>query len=153
MTKNIYSYPVKITSSVKIDSISSPAHTGRLKNAVDFIVPLETQIFAACNGAVIDVKHDSDIGEDEEKYDKNGNYIEIEHSYGEYSIYEHIRKYGSKVKVGDKVKRGQIIGYSGKTGWMGGLGPHVHFDVHRYTGNGPEDYESLNIEWSIPLKG
>jgi len=41
----------------------------------------------------------------------------------------------SGLKIGDKVKTGQIIGYSGKTGWIAHLGPHLHFDVHIYLSN------------------
>jgi len=52
------------------------------------------------------------------------------------------------VKKGDRVKTGQVIGYSGNTGWMSHLGPHLHFDVHKYhTPFGPEDYQTWEISW------
>lgn len=128
-SKNEYSYPVE---SARITYDESPAHAGRLKYAVDFIIPDGTPIQAALDGIVVDVKQDSDLGGPDEAFDKHGNYIELKHPNSEYSIYEHIRKNGSSVKVGDKVKQGQIIGYSGHTGWMAHLGPHLHFDVHKY---------------------
>ena len=78
---------------------------------------------------------------------KYGNYIEIKHKNGEYSTYEHIKQNCSLVRIGDKVKAGQVIGYSGATGWLASLGSHLHFEVHKYFGEGKEDYESLKICW------
>ena len=95
------------------------------------------------------MKQDSDIGGDSSSFDMHGNYIELEHAQGEYSIYEHLRKESVAVTIGEHVKRWQLIGYSGKTGWMGGLGSHVHFDVHQYVGEGSEEYDSLEIVWNI----
>jgi murein DD-endopeptidase MepM/ murein hydrolase activator NlpD len=144
-TNNVYQYPVK---KARITYDKSPAHTGRLQFAVDFIIPEGTPIKASFDGIVVDVKQDSDIGGPDKSFDKFGNYIEIEHPNGEYSIYEHIGKEEALVKKGDRVKTGQIIGYSGNTGWMAQLGPHLHFDVHKYYEPfGPEDYETLEIRW------
>ena len=144
-TKNEYQYPIEKS---RITYDESPAHIGRLKFAVDFIIPEGTPIKASLDGIVIDIKQDSDIGGPDESFDKFGNYIEMEHPNGEYSIYEHIRKDGALVKKGDKVKAGQIIGYSGNTGWMAHLGPHLHFDVHKYHEPfGSEDYKTLEIRW------
>ena len=146
-TKNEYQHP---TQNATVTSDKSPAHIGRLKHAVDFIIPEGTPIKAALDGIVVDVKQDSNIGGSDESFDKFGNYIEIEHRNDEYSIYEHIRKDGALVKVGDRVKTGQIIGYSGNIGWMAHLGPHLHFDVHKYHKPfGAEDYETLEINWNI----
>ena len=147
-TKNRYLYPIELTDKVKITYDESPAHTGRLKYSVDFIIPEGTPIKASLDGDVADLKQDSNIGGPDKIFDKFGNYIEIKHQNGEYSIYEHIRRDGALVKVGDKVETGQIIGYSGNTGWMAHLGPHLHFDVHKYHKPfGPEDYETLEIRW------
>src|SRR3989344_3265586 len=118
-SKNKYTYPVTLNKQVRIAYHDSPAHVGRLKYAVDFIVSIGTSIFAALDGIVVDVKQDSTISGDDESYDKFGNFIEIKHKNKEYSIYEHIKKNGSLVKKGDKIKAGQIIGYSGDTGWVG----------------------------------
>ena len=150
-TKNIYSYPVHITKQVLITADASPAHVDRLSCAVDFIVLEGTLILAALEGIVVDIKQDSNEGGEDPSYDALGNYIEIQHNHGEYSIYEHIRQHGSLVKVGDKVKTGQVIGYSGKTGWIAHLGPHLHFDVHTYFSNKPDDYRTLKIRWKSRL--
>lgn len=146
-TKNSYAYPVLLTKQVQMTADASPAHVGRLSCAVDFIIPEGTPVLAALEGIVVDVKQDSNECGEDQSYDVLGNYIEIQHSHGEYSIYEHIRQHGSIVKVGDKVKTGQVIGYSGKTGWIATLGSHLHFEVHTYFGNKPDDYRTLNIRW------
>ncbi len=146
-TKNIYSYPVKRSKNIRMTYTDSPAHEGRLINAVDFITKENTPILAAASGRVIDVKQDSSVGGTTPDFDKLGNYIEIKHKNNEYSIYEHINPQGSIVKVGDNVRAGQVIGFTGATGWLAHLGPHLHFDVHIYLSKDPEDYRTLKITW------
>ena len=56
-----------------------------------------------------------------------GNYVKIKHDNGYYTLYAHLR-YGSvTVNVGDRVKKGQVIGYMGNTGYS--FGAHLHFEV------------------------
>jgi septal ring factor EnvC (AmiA/AmiB activator) len=54
-----------------------------------------------------------------------GNVVEIEHSYGWSTVYGHCSKLA--VKVGDRVKRGQVVAFIGSTGRS--TGPHVHYEV------------------------
>lgn len=56
-----------------------------------------------------------------------GNYVLIKHSNGYYTLYAHL-KYGSvTVSKGQKVKKGQVLGYMGNTGYS--KGAHLHFEV------------------------
>ena len=56
-----------------------------------------------------------------------GNYVKIKHNNNYYTLYAHL-SYGSvKVSVGQKVKKGQVLGYMGNTGHSNGA--HVHFEV------------------------
>ncbi len=146
-TLNFYIYPVEKSKIKAIEYDKSPAHVGRLASAVDFMCAVGTPIKAAAEGTVVDVKQDSDIGGPDESFDQHGNYIEIMHENDEFSIYEHIQKESSFVKKGDAIKEGQVIAKCGLTGWVGTRGPHVHFDVHKYFGKGPEDYKTLKITW------
>lgn len=148
MSKNGYIYPIKIGRHVRVTEKDSPAHRGRLQYAIDFIAPEGTPVLAAADGVVVDVLVSSDIGGQGEEFDRLGNYIEVRHEHDEYSIYEHLRQNGSLVIVGERVVRGQHIGYSGATGWIAHLGPHLHFDVHKYTGEGADDYVTLGITWA-----
>lgn len=54
-----------------------------------------------------------------------GNFVEIDHKNGYKSTFAHMKKF--KVAVGDKVKRGQLIGLVGNTGRS--TGPHLHYEV------------------------
>src|SRR5207248_701939 len=60
------------------------------------------------------------------------NYVVIAHAGGLETQYLHFTKV--VVKPGDKVKAGDLIGYSGKTGWA--CGSHLHFKVARALGDG-----------------
>lgn len=142
--KNKYSYPVSPNRIVRISSNESPAHVGPLKHSVDFIIPEGTPVKAASDGIVIEVKDDSDLGGADKGFEQHGNYIEILHPNNEYSEYEHLKKNSALVKVGDKVRRGQVIARSGATGWLAHLGPHLHFMVGTY---GKKGYRTLEIVW------
>lgn len=77
-------------------------------------------IYAANNGTVMSiVPQSSGSG--------YGNYIVINHNNGYYTLYGHMNKFVSGLKVGDTVLKGQLIGYVGSTGIS--TGPHIHFEV------------------------
>ena len=56
-----------------------------------------------------------------------GNYVKLKHSNGYYTLYAHMAYNTVKVKNGDKVKKGQVLGYMGNTGYS--FGGHLHFEV------------------------
>ena len=60
-----------------------------------------------------------------------GNYVIIQHENGFVTRYMHMRKGSVKVEAGDKVKKGQVIGYIGNTG--NSTGRHLHFDISHNT--------------------
>ena len=85
---------------------------------VDFSAPKGTAIYATGNGTVKKTKK-SRRG--------FGNHIVIDHGYGYESLYAHMQKY--TVRRGQKVKRGDLIGYVGNSGKS--TAPHLHYEVHK----------------------
>jgi len=98
------------------------------KAALDFGMPIGTPVYAARGGVVYSFKDDSDEGGPFSKYQRKANYIIIKHSDGSFGCYWHLQKNGVVVKKGS-VEAGQLIGYSGNTGFV--LWPHLHFAVKR----------------------
>ena len=95
--------------------------------ALDFKMKRGTPILAARDGVVIRVKEDGSRGGWGKKFRSQGNNIVIQHTDNSRSGYWHLKKDGAVVNVGDTVKQGQVIGFSGKTGYA--AIPHLHFIV------------------------
>jgi murein DD-endopeptidase MepM/ murein hydrolase activator NlpD len=93
--------------------ISRPYNS--VHKGIDFTAPLGHSVFAAMDGQI------SEAGRNK----KLGNYVRIYHGNGVETVYGHNR--ANLVKVGDLVRRGQIIARDGSTGRSSG--PHVHFEV------------------------
>lgn len=92
--------------------------TVRLHAGLDFAAPQGTPIYATANGAV---RVAGNLG------NGYGNHVVINHGYGYETLYGHMFKV--KVKPGEKVKRGEVIGWVGSTGKS--TGPHCHYEVHK----------------------
>jgi murein DD-endopeptidase MepM/ murein hydrolase activator NlpD len=145
---NTYRLPVPKDSLKRIDRTSSPAHRGKLRHAIDFIVPEGTTVVAAANGTVIFVKDDSNIGGPDPIYWGYTNFIAIMHPNGEYTRYDHLAFASSKVSVGQIVSAGQEIGSVGTTGFT--YIPHLHFQVFIFTGNNIwTDFDTMKVEGFI----
>ncbi len=155
--KNRYLLPVPKESITKIiagECKEAPAHKdwrdskpkyGDERRAIDYYCAEGTKIFAAQDGTVVWVKKDSKVGGRDIKYVDKANGLSIKHENDEYTNYLHLKYKGVLVKLGQKVKKGEVIGYVGKTGWT--PGPHLHFSVFRIYGKNPNvDYETLNFE-------
>jgi murein DD-endopeptidase MepM/ murein hydrolase activator NlpD len=130
---NSYLLPVPKDKLQRIDRTSSPAHVGKLRNAIDFIVAENTPVVAAADGIVTFVKDDSNIGGPSIEYWHDSNSIVIQHPNGEYSRYDHLAHRSAVVRTGQYIKRGQVIARVGMTGFT--YLPHLHFQVFVFTGN------------------
>jgi murein DD-endopeptidase MepM/ murein hydrolase activator NlpD len=91
--------------------------TAKMHKGLDFTAPQGTPIYATGNGTV------EVAGQTGDGY---GNHIVINHGYGYETLYGHM--YKVKVRAGQKVKRGEVIGWVGSTGKS--TGPHCHYEVH-----------------------
>lgn len=83
--------------------------------------------FAAKTGTPIYATGDGWIARADNTVSGFGNHIVIKHGYGYKTVYAHLSKY--KVRSGQRVKRGDIIGYVGSTGRS--EAPHLHYEVHK----------------------
>jgi|TARA_B100000029_G_scaffold183244_1_gene180823 murein DD-endopeptidase MepM/ murein hydrolase activator NlpD len=99
----------------------------RFHQGQDITVPKGTPIYAPADGIV---KRAYYVG-------GFGNHIRIDHGGGYSTLFAHLSKF--KVKYGQKVKRGDIIGLTGNTGRS--TAPHLHYEIHYYgTPQNPLDY-------------
>ncbi|RNC85647.1 MAG: M23 family metallopeptidase [Balneola sp.] len=110
------------------------SHTGSLRYSVDFQMPEGTQIYAARSGIVVETEESYREGGDDKYYIDKANYITVLHDDGTFSEYSHLRPNGVVVSVGQRIRTGQLIGYSGTTGYT--TGPHLHFNVKRVVQDG-----------------
>jgi len=103
------------------------SHRGNWRFAFDFQMPSGTPIRAARGGTAIrSIEHFSRGGTDE-RFKKRANAVFILHDDGTIARYLHLKQGGAQVEVGDRVAAGDLIGFSGNTGYS--QSPHLHFDV------------------------
>ncbi len=122
-----YLLPYKHGKRVRVGQGNNGSGTHRGVNAIDFNLKIGDSIYAARSGLVIEVSEDSNVGGNDPKFEKYGNFIKVYHDDGTVGSYVHLQKNGSLVIKGDKIEKGQLIGLSGNTGWSSG--PHLHFMV------------------------
>jgi len=113
----------------------------RFHYGMDFTAKRGTPIYATGNGI---------IKRADNRSSGYGKHIRIDHGFGYVSLYAHLSKY--KVRRGQKVNRGDIIGYVGNSGRS--VGPHLHYEILKdnkkinplnfYYGNlSAKEYEAL----------
>lgn len=112
-------------------------HTG-----LDFTAPVGTEIYATGDGTI------KEVNSEPRGY---GNHIIISHGFGYETLYAHMSKFNG-LRPGQKVKRGEVIGYVGNTGTS--TGPHLHYEVIKngekinpinffYNDLTPEEYQKM----------
>jgi murein DD-endopeptidase MepM/ murein hydrolase activator NlpD len=93
-------------------------HVRMFHYGMDFVAPTGTKIYATGDGVVTDALNNGD---------GHGKHVVINHGFGYKTLYAHMSRYN--VKAGDKVKRGQVIGFVGNTGTS--VAPHLHYEVYK----------------------
>lgn len=120
----------------------------KFHSGIDLAAPIGTEIFATGDGIVEKV---------ESNYWGYGNLITINHGYGYKTQYAHLSRFA--VQRGQKVKRGQLIGYVGSTGKS--TGPHLHYEVLKndtptdpihffFNDLSPDEYEKILEQAELP---
>ena len=89
----------------------------KMHMGTDFAAPMGTPIMASGSGTITRAKWCGG----------GGNCIKIKHNSTYETIYAHMKSFAQGMKVGKKVRQGQIIGYVGSTGMS--TGPHLHYEV------------------------
>ncbi len=113
----------------------------KFHSGMDFTAPTGTDVFATGNGVIREVKS---------ARRELGNHIIIDHGFGFQTVYAHLD--GFNVRVGQKVKRGDVIGFVGSTGLS--TAPHLHYEVlvngshtdpamYYFNDLTPEEYERM----------
>jgi hypothetical protein len=115
--------------------------TAKMHTGMDFTAPVGTEIYATGNGI---------IGRVERNGRGYGNNVVISHGFGYQTLYGHMSRMA--VRPGQRVNRGDLIGYVGNSGTS--TGPHLHYEVLRggkpvnpvnfyYNDLTPEEYETM----------
>lgn len=110
----------------------------------DFTAPTGTEVYATGDGVV-----EGTYGSKRSKA-SYGQWVVIDHGYGYKTLYGHLDSF--KAKKGQKIKRGDVVGYVGNTG--GSVGPHLHYEVQKdgkpvdptfyfYKDLSPDEYEKM----------
>lgn len=90
----------------------------KLHEGVDFTAPVGTEIYSTGDGVVVKLEYS--LG-------GYGNMIVVDHGFGYETLYAHMSR--MNVRQGQKVRRGQVIGFVGNTGKS--TAPHLHYEVRK----------------------
>ncbi|MGE0251702.1 MAG: M23 family metallopeptidase [Dongiaceae bacterium] len=91
----------------------------RMHTGIDFAANVGTPVIAAGDGVVVQKNWNGGYG----------HYVEIRHNPTYATAYAHLSRYAKTLKVGQRVRQGDVIGYVGTTGMS--TGPHLHYEVHK----------------------
>lgn len=111
----------------------------KMHKGVDFAAPRGTPIYAAGDGTI------QKIG----PFSSYGNYVRIRHRAGLETAYAHMKGFKSGLRVGSRIKQGEIIGYVGTTGRS--TGPHLHYEI--LVNNTQVNPSSVKMPTGTTLKG
>lgn len=121
----ILAWPVKDPRITQHFGERSYLYRGKPHNGVDLAASIGTPIFAAADGIIVAVDNNDRSSFNKYQY---GRYVLIRHPNGLATIYGHLSR--QVVSPGQLIKRGDLIGYSGSTGYA--TGPHLHFGLYWY---------------------
>jgi len=127
-----YNLPFSIETKSKIakpKGIYAHENYPESKYAVDFILEIGTPILPSRGGKIWKIKSDSEKWGLDPNFAKEANFVAIDHGDGTYAEYLHLGKEKVTVEIGQEVKAGDLLGYSGLSGCMDL--PHLHFNIFK----------------------
>lgn len=140
----IYDLPFKSNENYLVNQGYNGTFSHQNENSLDFLMPVGTEITAVREGIVINVIDSNNKNCPTKDCIKFNNVVLIYHSDNTFSEYAHLKFKGAKVKIGDTVSKGQVIGYSGNVGWSSGA--HLHLVIFK---QGIEKRETLKTKFKI----
>lgn len=102
------------------DTWGASRSRGRLHEGIDIMAPRGTKVFSATEGLIADLRNNN-LG---------GKVVWILGPGGSWHYYAHLDRHKRGLKVGDTVKKGQLIGYVGNTGNARHTAPHLHYGIY-----------------------
>ncbi|TVQ06386.1 MAG: M23 family metallopeptidase [Leptolyngbya sp. DLM2.Bin27] len=88
-----------------------------MHEGIDFAGPVGKPILATAEGVVVTAEYSGGYG----------NHVKVDHGYSYETLYAHLSEL--EVEIGDRVRRGEVLGYLGSTGRSSG--PHLHYSIYR----------------------
>lgn len=102
------------------DTWGEARSAGRRHEGIDIFAPRDTPVFSTCQGRVGSLKSNA-LG---------GTVVWVAADDGSWHYYAHLERQAEHLKVGDKVARGQVIGYVGNSGNARGGATHLHYAIY-----------------------
>ncbi|MDP2645796.1 MAG: peptidoglycan DD-metalloendopeptidase family protein [Desulfobacterales bacterium] len=134
LTKTFLKAPLKyryISSGFSLDRPHPILKERRKHPAIDYVAPAGTPVMSVGDGVVLKAIYNN----------TDGNFVLIRHSGTYSSQYAHLSRFGADIKAGKKVRRGDTIGYVGRTG----LATGAHLDFQFWVAGKQVDYTKIKL--------
>lgn len=142
----IYTLPFDKGQAVKVTAAgASKNHTGGHGFGIDFQAPLETPVHAAREGIVVDVVQNNRESSSDTGDEGKTNLVRVFHLDRTVGVYLHLKQDSVKVKEGQDIAAGELLGYVGNA--EAGSEPHLHFELQRPKGG--KKTESFPVKFSV----